>query len=67
MAKQRLPMAKACKGILPKVILFESQNEKTDHQQTTEEIRYFITQIILLADKIGRPPKNQCLEVKDAA
>lgn len=52
---------------LPKIILMKSENPNVDQQKKSEEIRYYLTQIILLADKIGRPPKEQFPEVSDAA
>lgn len=52
---------------LPKIILMESQNNTIDRQKKSEEILYYITQIILLADKKGRPSKDKFPEVQDAA
>lgn len=52
---------------LPKIILMETQNDKIDRQKKSEEILYYLTQIILLADKKGRPSKEQFPEVQDAA
>ncbi len=67
MAKKKTQTDNSLKKILPNVILLKSENINIDYQKTSEEIRYFITQIILLADKMGRPAKNQCTEVSDAA
>lgn len=52
---------------LPKIILMKSENPNVDRQKKSEEIRYYLTQIMLLADKIGRPSKEQFPEVNDAA
>lgn len=52
---------------LPKIILMKSENPLIDGHKKSEEIRYYLTQIILLADKIGRPLKEPFPEVDDAA
>ena len=52
---------------LPKIILMKSENINIDRQEKSDEIRYYLTQIILLADKKGRPAKDQFQEVNDAA
>ena len=67
MTKSGKLKSKADEVELPKIILIESTNEKIDRRKKSEEILYYLTQIILLADKRGRPPKDQRLEAKDAA
>jgi hypothetical protein len=67
MAYQSAKKRQAQKDDLPKVILIESQNDKVDGQKKSEEILYYLTQIILLADKKGRPLKDFFPEVQDAA
>lgn len=67
MAHQRVKKEKIRKDDLPKIILMESQNDMIDRQKKSEEILYYLTQIILLADKRGRPSKEQFPEVQDAA
>lgn len=67
MANRRAKKEEARNDELPKVILMESQNDKIDRQKKSEEILYYLTQIILLADKKGRPSKEQFPEVQDAA
>lgn len=52
---------------LPKIILIKSENPNVDRQKKSDEIRYYLTQIILLADKIGRPSKDQFPEVANVA
>ena len=52
---------------LPKIILMKSENSNIDSQKKSDEIRYYLTQIILLADKKGRPAKDQFPEVNDVA
>jgi hypothetical protein len=52
---------------LPEIILLKSENPTIDTAKRAEEVRYYLTQIILLADKRGRPSKNQMPEVTDAA
>jgi hypothetical protein len=52
---------------LPKIILIKSENTNVDRQKQSDEIRYYLTQIILLADKKGRPSKDQFPEVNDVA
>lgn len=52
---------------LPKLILIKSENTNVDRQKKSDEIRYYLTQIILLADKKGRPSKDQFPEVNDVA
>lgn len=67
MAHRRAKKEKARNDDLPKIILMETQNDKIDRQKKSEEILYYLTQIILLADKKGRPSKEQFPEVQDAA
>lgn len=67
MAHRRAKKEEARNDDLPKIILMETQNDKIDHQKKSEEILYYLTQIILLADKKGRPSKEQFPEVQDAA
>lgn len=67
MAHLRAKNKQAQKDDLPKIILMESQNNKIDRQKKSEEILYYLTQIILLADKKGRPSKDQFPEVQNAA
>ncbi len=52
---------------LPKIILVKSENPNIDHQIKSDEVRYYLTQIILLADKMGRPSKKEFPEVPSAA
>ena len=52
---------------LPKIILIKSENPNVDRLKKSDEIRYYLTQIILLADKKGRPSKDQFPEVNDVA
>jgi hypothetical protein len=42
-------------------------NTNVDRQKKSDEIRYYLTQIMLLADKIGRPSKDQFPEVNNVA
>lgn len=67
MANQGTRRGKAMRNELPKIILLESTNDKIDSQKKSDEILYYLTQIILLADKKGRPSKDQISEVQDAA
>lgn len=67
MANRHAKKEEARNDELPKIILMESQNDKIDRQKKSEEILYYLTQIILLADKKGRPSKEQFPEVQDAA
>lgn len=67
MAHRRAKKEEARNDDLPKIILMETQNDKIDRQKKSEEILYYLTQIILLADKKGRPSKEQFPEVQDAA
>lgn len=67
MAHRRVKKEEARNDDLPKIILMETQNENVDRQKKSEEILYYLTQIILLADKKGRPSKEQFPEVQDAA
>lgn len=55
------------KDQLPKIILIKSENPNIDMTKKSDEIRYYLTQIMLLADKKGRPAKDQFQEVSDAA
>jgi hypothetical protein len=55
------------KDQLPKIILIKSENPNVDRQKKSDEIRYYLTQIMLLADKIGRPSKDQFPEVNNVA
>jgi len=57
----------AKKNELPKIILIKSENPNVDRQKKSDEIRYYLTQIILLADKKGRPSKDQFPEVANVA
>jgi|TARA_B110001454_G_scaffold219194_1_gene251335 hypothetical protein len=66
MANQSAKNNKAQHDHLPKIILIPSQNSKIDGHKKSEEILYYLTQIILLSDKKGRPSKNQFPEVQDA-
>ncbi len=52
---------------LPKIILIKSENPNIDRQKKSDEIRYYLTQIMLLADKMGRPSKDQFPEVNNVA
>lgn len=52
---------------LPNIILIKSENPNVDRQKKSEEIRYYLTQIMLLADKKGRPSKDQFPEVDNVA
>jgi len=67
MAKQDKRKSKVLSNELPKIILLESTNDTIDKQKKSDEILYYLTQIILSADKRGRPSKNQIPEVEDAA
>jgi hypothetical protein len=55
------------KDQLPKISLIKSENPNVDRQKKSDEIRYYLTQIMLLADKIGRPSKDQFPEVNNVA
>jgi hypothetical protein len=55
------------KDQLPKIILIKSENPNIDVTKKSDEIRYYLTQIMLLADKKGRPSKDPFPEVSDAA
>ena len=55
------------KNNLPKIILIKSENPNIDKHKKSDEIRYYLAQIIILADKKGRPSKQQCPEVSNAA
>lgn len=52
---------------LPLVILLPSKNENIDMKQKSEEIKYYLSQILLLAQKRGRPPKDPKQETQNAA
>ena len=52
---------------LPKIILVESDNSLVDEQKKSQEILYYLTQIMLLAGKRGRPSNEQFPEVNHAA
>lgn len=67
MAKNKTTNDNSDKDQLPKIILIKSENINMDRQKKSDEIRYYLTQIILLADKKGRPSKDQFPEVNDVA
>ena len=67
MAKNKTTNDHSDKDQLPKIILIKSENTNVDRQKKSDEIRYYLTQIILLADKKGRPSKDQFPEVNDVA
>ena len=67
MAKNKTTNGNSDKDQLPKLILIKSENTNVDRQKKSDEIRYYLTQIILLADKKGRPSKDQFPEVNDVA
>jgi hypothetical protein len=66
-AKNKIDKTKKNNENLPKIILLESKNDSIDMQKKSNEILHYLTQIILLADKRGRPSKDQFPEVNDAA
>jgi hypothetical protein len=67
MANKKTKNDNSNKDLLPKIILIKSENTNVDRQKNSDEIRYYLTQIMLLADKIGRPSKDQLPEVNDVA
>ncbi len=67
MSKKKVKDASLCSDNLPKVTLMKSENPNIDRQKKADEIRYYLTQIILLADKVGRPTKKEFSEVPSVA
>lgn len=67
MANSRVKNGYSVKDKLPEIILLKSQNPNVDRQKKSNEIRYYLTQIILLGSRKGRPSKEQFPEVNDAA
>lgn len=67
MANKKTKNDNSAEDQLPKLILIKSENTNVDRQKKSDEIRYYLTQIILLADKKGRPSKDQFPEVNDVA
>lgn len=67
MVDNRVKNGYSDKDKLPEIILLKSQNPNVDRQKKSNEIRYYLTQIILLGSKKGRPSREQFSEVNDAA
>ena len=67
MAKKVLDKVQTDEEHLPLVILLPSENKTVDLNQKSEEIKYYLSQIILLAQKRGRPSKELKEETQNAA
>lgn len=67
MAKKILAESQCSDDNLPIVILLPSENTNIDMKQRSEEIKYYLTQILLLAHKNGRPSKKLTEETQNAA
>ncbi len=67
MAKKVLDKIQADEENLPLVILLPSENKTVDLNQKSEEIKYYLSQILLIAQKRGRPSKEPKKESQNAA
>lgn len=67
MAKKVLAPSQESDNNLPPVFLLPSENSLIDMQKQSIEIKHYLTQILLLASKKGRPSKKMKEENQDAA
>lgn len=52
---------------LPKVTLLPVENQTIDLRQRSEEIKFYLTKILLLANANGRPNQKKMEETYDAS